>query len=583
MKAVRNIKVTAVASLSVLAVHTSALQAAQFEIGEMAGQFDSSLSIGATWSMASPDRDLIGQLNGGRGSASVSDDGRLNFRKGEMVSNIFKGVHDLQLSWGNSGIFVRGNYWYDFELKDGSRKLYDINDSGRLTAAKASGAQILDAFFYHNYFIGDLAGSGRVGKQVVSWGESTFIPNSINVINPVDLSALRRPGAELKEALIPVNMLFVSQTLTDALSVEAFYQLKWSEVVVDNCGTFFSSTDLVAKGCDRAIIGGGGDLDPSTQVFIPRLKDRSPRDSGQFGVSLKWYAEHLNSTEFGLYAMTYHSRGPNLTAIGVDGSAPVPGNPGVAVSSRYFVDYPEDIRLYGLSFQTNIPATGTAIGGEISHRPNMPMQISGTDLVGAAMTPLAARTTSANPLYLKGHAPVAGGQEITGYIRKPFTQAQVTAVHIFPRVLGASRLLMLGEVGFSHIGQMDGANGDNIRFGRDTVFGSGPLTNGSCAAPSKCTSDGFYTSNSWGYRVRGNLEYSNAFKGVALTPSVALSHDVSGYGPTFNEGNKAVSVGLGASYKNTYSASIDYTNFFGGNFNTSSDRDFLSLSFGINF
>lgn len=585
MKTIRNVRAVAAVSLSALAlaVHVSAVQAADFQIGEVKGQFDSSLSIGASWSMSGPDKKLIGALNGGEGSASVSDDGRLNFRKGDLISNIFKGVHDLQLSWGNSGVFIRGNYWYDFELKDGSRELYDIDDSNRLTGAKASGAQLLDAFFYHNYSIGDYAGSGRVGRQVVSWGESTFIPNSINAINPVDLSALRRPGAEVKEALIPVNMLFVSQTLSDSLSMEAFYQLDWSEVVVDNCGTFFSSSDLVAKGCDRAVIGGGGDLNPATQVFIPRIGNRNPRNSGQFGASLKWYAEQLNSTEFGLYAMNYHSRGPFLTALGVDGTAPVPGNPGNAVSSRYFVDYPEDIRLYGLSFQTNIAATGTSLSGEISYRPNMPMQVSGTDLVGAAMVPLANRPASANPLYLAGHAPLAGGEEITGYVRKPFTQAQVTAAHIFPRVLGASRLLLLGEVGVSHIDKLDTANGSEIRFGRDTVFGSGPLTNGSCAAPSKCTTDGFYTSNSWGYRLRSNLEYSNAFMGATLTPSIAFSHDVSGYGPTFNEGTKAVSLGLGASYKDTYSASVDYTNFFGGDFNTSTDRDFLSVSLGVNF
>lgn len=582
MVKIRTVATTSLSALA-LAIHGISVQAAQFNIGEIEGQFDSAISIGATWSTAAPDRDLIGALNGGGGSAVVGDDGRLNFRKGDLVSNIFKGVHDLELKWGNSGVFVRGNYWYDFELKDGSRKLYDIDDSGRLTAAKSSGAQILDAFFYHNYSIGELAGTGRIGKQVVSWGESTFIPNSINAINPVNLSALRRPGAEIKEALVPVNMLYLSQTLTESVSIEAFYQLEWSEVVIDNCGTFFSGTDLMAKGCNRAVIGGGGDLDPATQVFIPRIGDRTPRDSGQFGVSLKWYAEHLNSTEFGLYAMNYHSRGPNLTAIGVDGSAPVPGNPGNAVSSRYFVDYPEDIRLYGVSFQTQLPSTGTSLGGEISYRPNMPMQINGNDLVGATMVPPAGRPGSSNPLYLTGHAPLAGGGELTGYVRKPFTQAQMTAVHMFPRVLGASRLMLMGEVGASHIDKLGSTNGSDLRFGRDTVFGNGPAIDGSCAAPSKCTSDGFYTSTSWGYRLRGNLEYSNAFMGMALTPSLAISHDVSGYGPTFSEGNKAVSVGLGASYRNTYSASIDYTNFFGGNFNTTSDRDFLAVSFGINF
>ena len=102
-----------------------------------------------------------------------------------------------------------------------------------------SGAQILDAFVYHNYSIADLPGTVRAGKQVVSWGESTFIGNSINSINPVDVSAFRRPGAEIKEGLIPVNMLFASQGLTDKLTVEGFYQLEWDQTVLDNCGTFF--------------------------------------------------------------------------------------------------------------------------------------------------------------------------------------------------------------------------------------------------------------------------------------------------------------------------------------------------------
>ena len=51
----------------------------------------------------------------------------------------------------------------------------------------------------------------RAGKQVVNWGESTFIGGGINSINPIDVSAFRRPGAEIKEGLIPVNMLFGSR------------------------------------------------------------------------------------------------------------------------------------------------------------------------------------------------------------------------------------------------------------------------------------------------------------------------------------------------------------------------------------
>jgi len=70
---------------------------------------------------------------------------------------------------------------------------------------------------------------------------------------------------------------------------------------------------------------------------------------------------------------------------------------------------------------------------------------------------------------------------------------------------------------------------------------------------------------------------------VNLKPSLSWSHDVDGYGPTFNEGNKAISLGLDAEYQNTYTASLSYTDFFGGEYNTNIDRDFVALSFGLNF
>ncbi len=48
----------------------------------------------------------------------TNDDGRQNFRKGHTFSKIFKGIHDLELKYGDFGVFTRGKYWYDFRLKD---------------------------------------------------------------------------------------------------------------------------------------------------------------------------------------------------------------------------------------------------------------------------------------------------------------------------------------------------------------------------------------------------------------------------------------------------------------------------------
>lgn len=593
-----------------------------FNIGEIEGQFDSSLSVGASWSTAKPNENLIGVNNGGKGLSQTSDDGHLNFKRGETFSKIFKGIHDLELKYGDTGVFVRGKYWYDFELKDEHREFKDISDSNRKEGAQSSGGQILDAFVYHNYSIADQPGSVRLGKQVVSWGESTFIGNGINSINPIDVAAFRRPGAEVKEGLIPVNMFYVSQSLTDNLSAEAFYQIEWDQTVVDNCGTFFSQPDIIADGCSnnlrllnssRSVPGAflpflaanGVDINEEG-VLVRRSADRDARDSGQFGVAFRYMFEPLD-TEFGAYFMNYHSRAPIFSATGADPAVytGVAGNPLapliVAGNSSYFVEYPEDIRLYGLSFSTTLP-TGTAWSGEISYRPNAPVQLNTTDILYSAVVPLGGPYTNAS--LLTG----VPGEDQHGYRRKEVTQFQTTLTHFFDQVMGASRLTVVGELGVTHVGGLEDSS--KLRYGRDPVYGPGPLpaTGGlnTCSAilntgtingagpgastanlSRNCEDDGFTTSTSWGYRARAIWDYNDVFAGVNLKPNIAWSHDVSGYSPgpggNFEEGRKAVSLGLDAEYQNTYTTSLSYTNFFDGKYTTVDDRDFIALSFGVNF
>jgi hypothetical protein len=580
-----------------LASFTGSANAANFNIGPISGQIDSQMSIGASMSTTDADDRFVFVRSGGEAAARTSDDGRLNYKSGDIFSKIFKGSHDVELRYGDSGAFLRGNYWYDFETKDGSQRFYAISDSGRDPLQKGSGVQLLDAFVYHNYSIGNNPGNVRLGRQVVSWGEGLFIQNGINSINPVDVSAFRRPGAEVKEGLLPVEMLYFSQGLTDNLSMEAFYQLKWAPTVVDNCGTFFGG-DTAAKGClDRLVVQG---LDyPQGQpaagsVYIARSeKDRDASDSGQFGVAFRYFASQLNDTEFGFYAMNYHSRAPlysNRAGSLLGGGPATPGLDGTAGGAGYFFEYPEDIRLYGVSFQTDVG--GASVAGEISYRPNMPLQINTGDM---SRTALVAAIGGGDNTHRDLNGNVAPGEEIRGYERKEFWQASMSAVHFIDRVAGASRLALIGEVGANYISGLGTGNG-TTKFGRDSLFGQSPDANGACssqAAPdprdqspradSWCENDGYFTDFSWGYRLRASLDYSNVIAGINLSPNVAFSHDVEGYSPNFNEKAKSVSLGVNADYANKYNASLSYTNFFDGKYNTMVDRDFAAVSFGVSF
>ncbi|MGK2873043.1 MAG: DUF1302 family protein, partial [Alphaproteobacteria bacterium] len=190
-----------------------------------------------------------------------------------------------------------------------------------------------------SFDVGGLPLELRVGNQVISWGESTFIQNGINVINPVDVSAIRKPGSEVKEFFTPILAAKASLGLPNNFSVEGFYQFKADNIVPDPSGTFFSSADLVGRGSQpiRAGVADFGDDDrfnpfqiidgidddlfwqsrlgvnvPS--VSIERANDVNADNGGEFGFALRYFAEELNNgTEFGLFFINYHSRLPILT------------------------------------------------------------------------------------------------------------------------------------------------------------------------------------------------------------------------------------------------------------------------------
>ena len=606
--------------------------AVEFQWGEIEGSFNSQISLGASWRMEGQDPRLVtpGNLPGiGTASTSTADDGDANFNDGDVYSLILKGVHDLELRKGDFGLFLRGKYWYDEELANGKRpignsaNLYTPNqalaDSGFDDLAQASGVELFDAFVYGTFYLGETGVplDVRLGRQVASWGESTFIQNGINSINPIDVSAFRRPGAEIKEGLLPVSMVTISTSPTAALSIDAFYQIEWDKTVIDGCGTYFSNADVAATGCNVVTATNflSDQLNMANGLFVTRLPDIEPDDSGQFGVALRYFAEKLAGSEFGVYYMNYHSRTPFLggytssnPVLGGPPNAPfIPGDP-LGGNPQYFAEFPEDIELYGVSFATNL--AGFAISGEVSYRPDYPVQINTTEILTAALG--YAPFSTVTPIVL-----AAGfGAPVSGYDELPFTQAQVTIIRFFDQVLGASRLSFAAEIGGNWVGSLPEQSVQ--RYGRNPIYGMGSFTpiplaslgipvpgNLACDQPFfppppldqvinpivpnsntvNCTNDGYVTDSSWGYRMRASLTYNDVFAGINLTPNFAWSHDVDGFSPNpnFGEGEKALTLGVNAEYLNRYTGSLSYTSFSGGDYNTIEDRDFLSFSVSVSF
>jgi hypothetical protein len=577
--------------LSLMAFHASALP---FELGPVQGRLDTTVSVGATFRMQSQDESLIGIANGGTARSLNEDDGNYGFKKGDVVSAVAKATHDLELNWNNFGLFSRFSYFYDQAAADADQLADRLNAAGLATAARERGqyelgrrgmerlekeGDLLDLFVHGRFDLGGRQLAVRFGKQVVSWGESTFIQNGINVINPIDVSRIRAPGSEIKEALIPTTMLWASFSLAQSLSLEAIWMTEYENTRIDPRGSFFSANDFASADGDKAIVGFGRRQDDnsipgssgsadSTIAWVPRQATPEVEDpEKQFGIALRYFSEALANTEFGLYYLSLHSRVPLIS--GFRGGATSPLNVAAPLCSAapadptcrasYYTEYPDNIDIYGLSFNTDGPF-GIALQGEYSYRPKLPLQLAAPEILLTAL----GVPNSYFP------APIATfGTELPGYREVEAHQVQVTMTKAFGPTLGAQQFIMLGEVGVNHYGLPESQrfNGPAIFLPSCGVFRTLPgnlqagVSNGSCQEE---VGGGYATDTSWGYRLVNRMDFENVIGPLSMSPRLVFAHDVNGVGPNFNESTKAVTVGVGFNYLQRWQADIGYTTFFGG-------------------
>jgi hypothetical protein len=722
------------------------------------------------------------------------DDSRLNFDRGDLTSGNLKMTNDIQANWENYKFFARISSFYDAVL--GSENSYErsaLRSEGYPDAVRD--IDLLDFYVSGDFNVGELPLNVRLGKQVVNWGEATFFLNGISSWNPFDVNAFRRPGAEIKEGLLPVWGAYASLGLPYDLSLEAFYQLDFEPLQLDRPGTPFAGSDIARVGSgtggnedglawltggrdggaflnrncaqphgltaayDAAYAGAGlnqfncgsaanpflnyqTDLPIGNNEFfrlalnggtadISRLDDDEADDQGQYGLALRWYAEDLNSTEFGFYFMNYHSRLPivgeklfsnqavanravrtyvsagdnssattrgslnagctgggtaGLAALGTGGAAKlaflntqvandayglvaaaeavvgdgatsaaalalngaIGGGFTVADGSLLelmitncalslaqtaasglqvdgtellvqttavggeeaiglFLEYPEDIKLFGVSFNTTVGDWG--VQGEVSYRHDQPFQadtdqislaalgascildgILGVDLMTSTIDAL--QTYGGNQTC--GSVAAGSVETYSGVIREEVmtfdvgTTATYTNSNELVGALGADIGILLTELAAIWVPDVPAEGDFSVRQWGNVCTSGTDLPLGAFVALSNRTGCR-PTELSYGYVLVGILQYNNAFgTPITLSPRLSWSHNVKGNSPApmsnFREGNKSLSLAVDASYQNTWRGGLSYTNNMANEkYSRDGDKDFVSINLSYSF
>ena len=601
-----------------------ASQAAELKLENgWSGSLNTTVSVGTSIRAQEPDSELysargglnvLGKSDGTGGSNT--DSGNLNYGRGDAFSTLLKVTSDLSLSKGEAGIFARVKAWYDYALKEGNVRAGNLasgyarnqplSDSGFEPLQKFSGIALLDAYAYNTYDINGKPLQVRFGNQVLNWGESLFV-QGINVVNPIDLSALRKPGAEIKDAFLPISALSMNLGLGEGRSLEAFYQFAFTPSNIDSCGTYFGVvetklSDDISGLCGRMLTSAQSFGDNSSAFtsrgYVPLSKGRKD-DDGQFGLNFRFPVESIDS-EVGIYYASIHSRVPvvsgltgtspgsltgALNALQVDalaGNTPMSG----------FWSYPEDIEVFGLSVATNLG--GWSVGGEFSVIPDYPAQVNANDLLNGALGgfgPLGATSVAASVPALGGGI----GNEVQGYRNIQKSQLQINGIKVLPRMLGSSQSVFVGEVAFQ---QADVGNTfTGLRYGRAFIFGAAAHEDNTAnlclnvsavnSSVDGCKNDGFVTKNSWGYRLRLGLEYPG-FMGTSATfyPTLSFSHDVKGYSVDnqFIEDRQTLGLSGRWNINKVHNVEVSYVRYGDqAKYDPFRDRDFYSLVLSTSF
>jgi hypothetical protein len=292
-----------------------------------------------------------------------------------------------------------------------------------------------------------------------------------------------------------------------------------------------------------------------------------------------------------------------------------------ALSAGYYTEYPEDIKLIGLSFNTQLQWGGIALQGEVAYRQDVPLQFDDVELLFAALTPLeqnlaVLRGTPLPTTCPEGNAAAStlthcgqlGGfgldSLVPGWDLYDTYQVQFTATKTFTNILKAAQMVVVAEAGLTHVQDMPdkltgGPNGRGLRFNgpATNVSGNYELRGRHCPTlpAAQCLGldlvepqNRFADATSYGYRIAGRLEYPGLMGPWNVLPRFNWQHDVKGTTPgpggNFVDGRYGLTLGVAANLMAKWEIDMSWTKFGGaGRWNDLNDRDFVAATLKFSF
>lgn len=299
--------------------------------------------------------------------------------KWDLVSQVYSVTTELGLNRDNYGLVAAAAFKYDTEIMDRGMDRGDLAGTGvrwsdETREYAGNSVDLLDAYVWGSFMVGENPLEVRVGKQVINWGEGLYFLNGVSSQVPLNFNKLAIPGSELKEAYIGNNAIFANYSIGDTSSIEAYYQLEWNRAEYAPQGTWFG-VDVLYRGAREAdgfnnlarIVG----IDAATQDALGwsnlplRLADQPAKNSGQWGVN---YKTTIGDVEYGLYYSRYHDTRPYFYG---DFTANQTG------FGQLFFDfgqtYVENQDMFGASWSTTLG--NWSFAGEVAYRPDQALQM----------------------------------------------------------------------------------------------------------------------------------------------------------------------------------------------------------------